>query len=114
MINQYIKKSNIEKKMETTGWTYDTSNNFTQPLYNDSYYNQFKPLNMFYINKYIKIHPGATKYYKEINFINNKNSECNLDSLSCNLMPNRNLKKIYWKYDKLPGLLSDFKLDNTL
>ena len=71
-------------------------------------------MEIFYINKYIKIHPGATKYYKEINFINTKNSECNLDSLSCNLMPNKNLKKVYWKYDKIPGLLSDFKLDDTL
>tara|TARA_E500000178_G_scaffold327916_1_gene357429 strand:+ start:6281 stop:7492 length:1212 start_codon:yes stop_codon:yes gene_type:complete len=71
----------------------------------DSYGSKFKPLEMFYIDKNAKYHNGAIKYYKEIGYINNVESECkvNKDNM-CNLLPYENKKNHYWKYEKIPGL----------
>lgn len=81
-------------------------------MFNDSYSNEFKPLEMFNINENIKMHSGANKFYKEINFINDgSNKDCEYNNIfkSCNLSPSLNLKKIYWKYDKIPFLLNQFE-----
>lgn len=80
--------------------------------YSDSYGTQFKPLEMFYINKNVKYHKGAYKLYREIGYINinnNKNCEFKGTDNTCNLVPYLNKKNYYWKYEKLPGLQSEFK-----
>lgn len=75
----------------------------------DSYGSKFKPLEMFYIDKNAKYHDGAIKYYKEIGYINNKESECKIqDNNMCNLLPYENKKQHYWKYEKIPGLEISF------
>jgi len=62
----------------------------------------FEPLDMAYINKYIKIHPGAYDYMKEIGFIIN-------DSVKQKLTLNNNENyKHYWKYNKIG--LNKYKL----
>ena len=69
-----------------------------------SYYDEFKPLEMFYINKNITIHPGAYNFYKEIGYINREgNKECNynLDDSTCNLVPSLDKKDVYWKYKNI-------------
>lgn len=78
----------------------------------DSYSNEFNPLEMFYINKHIKYHPGSYKFYKDIGYIHvgeDKNCKYNIKSGECILVPSLDLKKVYWKYDKIPGLLNKFK-----
>jgi hypothetical protein len=70
----------------------------------NSYYNEFIPLEMFYINKNIKIHNGAYKFYKEVGYINidgNKDCVYDIDKSACNLVPGIDKKNIYWKYKKL-------------
>jgi TRAP-type uncharacterized transport system substrate-binding protein len=55
----------------------------------------FEPLDMVYINKYIKIHSGAYNYMKELGFIIN-------DSIKKQITLNNNENyKHYWKYNKI-------------
>ena len=55
----------------------------------------FEPLDMSYINKYIKIHDGAYTYMNELGFIIN-------DSIKKQLTLNNNENyKHYWKYNKI-------------
>ena len=55
----------------------------------------FEPLDMAYINKYIKIHSGAYTYMKELGFIIN-------DSIKKQITLNNNENyKHYWKYNKI-------------
>ena len=55
----------------------------------------FEPLDMVYINKYIKIHSGAYTYMKELGFIID-------DSIKKQITLNNNENyKHYWKYNKI-------------
>ena len=55
----------------------------------------FEPLDMSYINKYIKIHGGAYNYMKELGFIID-------DSIKKQITLNKNENyKHYWKYNKI-------------
>jgi uncharacterized protein len=70
----------------------------------NSYYDEFKPLEMFYINKNIIIHPGAHNFYNEYGYINREgNKECNynFDDSTCNLVPSLDKKDVYWKYKNI-------------
>jgi len=70
----------------------------------NSYYDEFNPLEMFYINKNIKIHVGAYKFYKEIGYINlegNKDCNYNMEKSTCNLVPSLDKKEVYWKYKNI-------------
>jgi uncharacterized protein len=70
----------------------------------NSYYNALIPLEMFYINKHIKIHPGSYKFYNEIGYINidgNKDCKYDIDKSTCNLVPGLDKKNVYWKYKSI-------------
>ena len=55
----------------------------------------FEPLDMAYINKYIKIHEGSYNYMKQLGFIIN-------DSIKKQITLNNNENyKHYWKYNKI-------------
>ena len=66
-------------------------------------HNTFEPIDMVYINKYIKLHEGAYKYMKSLGFIINENIKNKLE-----INKNENLKN-YWKYDKIG--LNTFQLN---
>ena len=66
-------------------------------------HNTFEPIDMVYINKYIKLHEGAYKYMKSLGFIINENIKNKLE-----INKNENLKH-YWKYDKIG--LNTFQLN---
>ena len=78
---------------------YTHNNNIINKLLENDALNQehttFEPLDMVYINKYIKIHSGAYNYMKELGFIIN-------DSIKNQLKLNNNEHyKHYWKYNKI-------------
>ena len=78
--------------------------------YSVDYKDDFIPIEMAYLNKFIPYHPGALKYLKDIGFITNESnpkcmefagtSKCKLDEDEIDI------KKYYWKYDKIG--LKDF------
>ena len=77
----------------------------------NSYYNDFKPITMAYINKKILIHPGSKKYYREVGFItNNPSYKCyeKVGISSCDKDKGIDKKKYYWKHDEIG--LKNFKL----
>ena len=57
----------------------------------------FEPIDMIYVNKYIKIHDGAYNYMKSLGYIIDNTTKNSLD-----VNKNENYKH-YWKYDKIGG-----------
>jgi hypothetical protein len=86
--------------VETLIKLYYTNNNMiiNKLLENDNLneeHTTFEPLDMAYINKYIKIHSGSYDYMKELGFIIN-------DSIKKQITLNNNENyKHYWKYNKI-------------
>ena len=57
----------------------------------------FEPIDMIYVNKYIKIHEAAYNYMKSLGYIIDNTTKNSLD-----VNKNENYKH-YWKYDKIGG-----------
>jgi len=57
----------------------------------------FEPIDMIYVNKYIKIHEAAYNYMKSLGYIIDTKTKNSLD-----VNKNENYKH-YWKYDKIGG-----------
>ena len=55
----------------------------------------FEPIDMVYVNKYIKIHNAAFKYFEDLGFIIDDNTKNKLEFITNDKF------KHYWKYDKI-------------
>lgn len=62
----------------------------------------FEPIDMIYVNKYIKIHSSAFKYFENLGFIIDENAKNKLEFITNDKF------KHYWKYNKIG--LNKFKL----
>lgn len=74
-------------------------------FYSKAYSDDFIPIEMAYLNKFIPYHEGAHKYLMDLGFItNNKNPKC-MDFIGksrCVLDDEEiNKKNYYWKYNKI-------------
>ena len=74
-------------------------------FYSKAYSDDFIPIEMAYLNKFIPYHEGAHKYLMDLGFItNNKNPKC-MDFIGksrCILDDEEiNKKNYYWKYNKI-------------
>ena len=55
----------------------------------------FEPIDMIYVNKYVKIHKAAMEYFESLGFIIDDKSKNKLEFI------NNDKFKYYWKYDKI-------------
>ena len=62
----------------------------------------FEPIDMIYVNKYIKIHNSAFKYFESLGFIIDDDTKKNLEFITNDKF------KHYWKYNKIG--INKFKL----
>ena len=76
----------------------------------NTYEKSLVPLRMSYCEKIIDIHPGAKQYYIEKRLINIEGqNDCDVkkDEI-CRFLPSESKKNIYWKYERLGGLQTQF------
>lgn len=82
-------------------------------FYSKAYSDDFIPIEMAYLNKFIPYHKGAHKYLTDLGFITtNSNPKCMefIGKSKCILDDEEiNKKNYYWKYDKIGLKVFDFK-----